>query len=117
MQNVRETAEAADLAYLHDEIPRAIQQCGEGVERVATIVRAMKEFSHPGAGHKTSIDINRAIENTLTVARNEWKYVADVETDLDPSLGLVSCFPGELNQVILNLIVNATEAMGGVREG
>jgi signal transduction histidine kinase len=103
--------EQVDLAYLGEEIPKAIQQSLEGVGRVAKIVQAMKEFSHPGTEQKTPCDINRAIENTITVARNEWKYVAEMVTDLDPSLPPIPCFPGELNQVVLNLIVNAAHAI------
>ena len=78
---------------------------------MARIVGAMKEFSHPGVSEKTSIDINRAIESTLTVSHNEWKYVAELVTDLAPDLPLVRCLPGEFNQVILNLIVNAAHAI------
>jgi len=107
-------AEAIDLKYLKEEIPSAIEQSLEGVERVSKIVRAMKEFSHPGTDEKTSTDINQAIENTVTVARNEWKYVADLEKDFDETLPPVPCFPGELNQVILNMIVNAAHAIGDV---
>ena len=106
----------ADIEFLLEEIPTAIQQTLEGVNRIGKIVRAMKEFSHPGQDEKKPIDINKAIESTITVARNEWKYVADMVTDFDPSLPLVSCLPGELNQVILNLIVNATHALADVKE-
>jgi PAS domain S-box-containing protein len=110
-----ETAETSiDVAYLRQEIPQAIQQSLEGVECVATIVRAMKDFSHPGGAEKTAIDLNKAIESTITVARNEWKYVADMVTDLDPTLPLVPCFPGPLNQVVLNIIVNAAHAIADV---
>ncbi|MBN2021692.1 MAG: PAS domain S-box protein [Pirellulales bacterium] len=101
----------ADLDYLAGEIPHAIEQSLEGVERVAKIVHSMKEFSHPGVEEKQPFDINRAIESTTTVSRNEWKYVADLVTDLDPDLPLVQCLPGDLNQVILNLIVNAAHAI------
>ena len=111
VNRVHEAAQEADLAYLHDEIPRAIQQSGEGVERVATIVRAMKEFSHPGSAEMKAIDINHAIESTLTVSRNEWKYVADAVTEFDPNLPVVRCLPAEFNQVILNLVVNAAHAV------
>jgi PAS domain S-box-containing protein len=103
-----------DLDYLMDEIPVAISQSLEGVERVAKIVRAMKDFSHPGAAEKRAVDINKAIENTIIVARNEWKYVAEMVTDLDLSLPLVPCRPDEFNQVILNIIINAAHAIAGV---
>jgi len=110
-----ETAAAdADVEYLAEEIPKAIGQSLEGVDRVASIVRAMKEFSYPGGKAKTAVDINRAIENTVTVARNEWKYVAEMHTDFDESLPPVPCLPGEFNQVILNMIINAAHAIADV---
>jgi PAS domain S-box-containing protein len=116
IEEVEQAKDTADVDFLLEEIPTAIGQTLEGVHRIGKIVRAMKEFSHPGQDEKKLIDINKAIENTITVARNEWKYVADMLTDFDPSLPLVSCLPGEFNQVILNLIVNATHALADVRE-
>jgi signal transduction histidine kinase len=103
-----------DLEYHFEQIPAAINETLEGVERVANIVRAMKEFSHPGGREKTTADLNKAIESTVTVARNEWKYVADMVLELDPGLPLVPCFISEFNQAILNLVVNAAHAIGGV---
>jgi PAS domain S-box-containing protein len=107
------SVEQADLDYLTKEIPQAVEQSLDGVQRVTKIVRAMKEFSHP-EGDKSAVDINRAIETTLAVARNEWKYVADVHTCLDPALPAVPCFAGEFNQVILNLLINAAHAIADV---
>ena len=78
------------------------------------IVRAMKEFSHPGTASKVMADLNRALDSTATVASNEWKYVADLRLDLDPDLPLVPCLPADLNQVFLNMIVNAAHAIGDV---
>jgi len=101
----------ADLDYLQVEIPRAIEQSLDGVGRVAKIVRAMKEFSHPGTEEKRPVDINRAIETTLTVASNEWKYVATAKTVLAPDLPMVPCLAGEFNQVVLNLIINSSHAI------
>ena len=109
-----EAIRLADLDYLLEEIPRAIDQTLEGVTRVSTLVSAMKEFSHPGTREKIPLDLNHAIQSTITVARNEWKYVAELETDFDPDLPLVACLPGEFNQVILNLIVNAAHAIADV---
>ncbi len=117
IQKLEKAAEEMDLAYLNQEIPKAIEQALEGVGRVATIVRSMKEFSHPGAGEKTPVDINRAIDATISITRNEWKYVAEMETDLDRSLPVVSCLPGPFNQVMLNLITNAAHAIGAVVGG
>ncbi len=103
----------ADLEFLEAEIPRAIEQVLDGVDRVATIVRAMKEFAHPHQAEKAPADLNQALRSTLAVARNELKYVADVETELE-DLPLVSCHGGDLNQVFLNLLVNAAHAIGDV---
>jgi PAS domain S-box-containing protein len=111
---IKEASQRLDLEYLFKEIPTAIDQSIEGIERVSKIVRAMKDFSHPNSTEKSSIDINHAIESTITVARNEWKYVATLETDFDAGLQPVMCFPGEFNQVILNLVVNAAHAIGDV---
>jgi signal transduction histidine kinase len=107
----------AEIAYLMEEVPRAIDQSLEGLMRVGKIVRAMRDFSHPSSEEKTATDINRAIETTMTVATNEWKYISEVETDLDPKLPTVLCHPGELHQVFLNLIVNAAHAIGDVVKG
>lgn len=104
-------SEDVDLDYLREEVPAAIVQLSQGVEHVARIVRAMKELSHPGAAELSPADLNRAIESTIVVSRNEWKYVADMEADLDPTLPQVPCIVGEFNQVILNLIVNAAHAI------
>ena len=104
VQRAREAARQADLTYLRSEVPQAIQQSLEGVARVAKIVRAMKEFSHPGSEDRTAVDLNHAIESTITVSRNEWKYCSEIETDFDDSLPLVSCYPGDLNQAILEVL-------------
>ena len=111
---VVQRVKAIDVDYLFSEIPQAIAQTLEGVTRVAGLVGAMKEFSHPGTGEKIPLDLNHAIESTITVARNEWKYVAEMKTDLDTTLPPVDCLPGEFNQVVLNLIVNAAHAIADV---
>ena len=111
LAKVRKAEEAADCDYLLEEIPKALAQTLEGVTRVATIVRAMKEFAHPEGKEMAAADINRALQSTLTVARNELKYIADVETEFG-ELPLVVCNVGDLNQVFLNLLVNAAHAIG-----
>jgi signal transduction histidine kinase len=108
---------AADTTFLFEEIPSAVKQSLEGVDRVTKIVRAMKEFSHPGAREKAPADLNRAIESTVTVTRNEWKYVAELKLELDPELPAVPCLIGEFNQCIVNLVVNASHAIGDVIKG
>lgn len=114
LREVERAVERADVEYLKEEIPKAIEQSLDGVGRVSEIVRAMKEFSHPGQEEKVATDINKAIVSTVTVATNEWKYVAEMELYLDETLPLVPCLPGEFNQVILNLTLNATHAIADV---
>lgn len=111
LDEVEQARTSADIGYLRTEIPNAVAQSLDGIQRVSKIVYAMKDFSHPDNGEKTATDLNRAIETTVTVARNEWKYVAEVDLQLDPTLSPVACYPGEINQVILNLIVNAAHAI------
>jgi len=113
-QEIEDTMDEVDIAYVTEEIPKAIQQTLEGVERVTEIVQAMRNFSHPGTEEKTTLDINKAIQSTITVARNEWKYVAEAVTHLDRFLPLVPCLPGEFNQVILNILINAVHAISDV---
>ena len=112
----RRRFEEADVDYLMEEIPKAITQTLEGVQRVTRIVGAMKDFSHPGMESKVHVDLNHSIESTLIISHNEWKYLAQVETDYAPDLPPVPCFPGELNQVILNLVVNAAHAIQEAKE-
>jgi len=111
LSNTEDTLKAVNIDYLTEEAPRAIQESLEGVGNVARIVQAMKEFAHSGTKEKIAADLNHAIESTFTVTRNRWKYVADLETDFDPELPPVTCLVDEFNQVILNLIVNAADAI------
>jgi signal transduction histidine kinase len=114
MADIEAIAKATRATYLRAEIPKSIADSLDGVERVAQIVRAIKEFSHPGPLEKTPLNINRAIESTVLVCRNEWKYLADLTLNLDPDLPFVFCVAGDFNQVILNLVVNAAHAIGDV---
>jgi len=110
LASLKETEAAFNTTFLDEEIPAAFERTREGIERVAAIVRAMKEFAHPDAQEQNPADINRAIETTLLVARNEYKYSATVKTAF-ADLPAVVCNVGELNQVFLNLIVNAAHAI------
>lgn len=116
LQSLREQEEQLDVDYLLSEIPQALQQTKEGIARVTKLVRAMKEFSHPGKREKALADLNRAIEVTATISRNEWKYVADLNLDLDHELPMVNCTIDEINQVVLNMIVNAADAIKRLAE-
>jgi signal transduction histidine kinase len=109
-QNVAEAEEEADLEYLQERIPLALKRASDGLDRVSTIVRAMREFAHPPTMEMAPADLNAAIENTLLVAANEYRYLAELETDL-AELPPVYCNIGDINQVLLNLIVNASHAI------
>lgn len=100
-----------DIEYLWKEIPSAVEQIKEGLHRVSKIVTSMKAFSHPGTEEKTLVDIHKSIETAVTIAKNEWKYVADLKMDFDNALPPLPCLPDEMNQVFLNLIVNAAHAV------
>jgi two-component system NtrC family sensor kinase len=100
-----------DLAFLLEEAPNAVKQSLEGLERAADIVLAVKRFSHPSGDIKEDNDLNQIISTTATVSKNQWKYIADLDLDLDQNLPLVKSNAGELNQVLINLIVNAAHAI------
>jgi len=116
-QKLTQAEEEADIEYLQEELPKTFEQSLEGVHRVDKIVRAMKDFSHPGNDEKTPVNINKIIESTTTVCRNEWKYVAEMSLDLDPELPMTPCFAGEISQVLLNIIVNGAHAIADVTDG
>jgi len=108
---VSKALDEVDFAFLAGEVPTSIEQSLEGLGRVAELVRAMKDYAHPGRKEMEHADLNSAIKSTATVARNEWKYVASLDYDLDPSLPRVPCLLAEFNQVVLNMIVNAAHAI------
>ncbi|MEJ2283268.1 MAG: ATP-binding protein [Desulfobacterales bacterium] len=116
VEKTNQLIEDIDLEYLEEEIPIAIQHSLKGVERIAKIVQAMKIFAHPGMVAKEPVDINEEIGKTITITRNEWKYVAELITEFDDSLPPVPCFRAEFNQVILNMIVNAAHAIAEVNK-
>jgi PAS domain S-box-containing protein len=116
IEDLRAVAKTADVPYLLDEIPAALEQAGTGMQQITKIVRAMKEFSHPD-DEMTPTDLNHIIANTVTVARNAWKYVAEVKFELAEDLPQVVCLPSEINQVVMNLVVNAADAIADVVAG
>ena len=108
--------ELADLDYLCERIPSAFDRTVDGIGRVTSIVKAMKRFSYASTAETSPANLNEALETTLAVCRNEYKYVADIDLQLG-ELPLVTCNAGELNQVFLNLIINAAQAIGEVTDG
>lgn len=114
---IRDSLQPVNLKKLIKTAPEALEDAEQGVHHVSRIVRAMKEFSHPGSEDRSPVDLNQSLETTMVVAKNEWKYVADIETDFDATLPLVSGFRGELNQVFLNLLINAAHAVSSATDG
>jgi PAS domain S-box-containing protein len=111
MERAEAMIEDVDLDFLRRELPLSITHMEEGITRIGNVVKSMKEFAHPGGREKSLTDLNRTIENTIVVARNEYKYVADMETDLDPDLPQVMCFTDDIKQALLNVVINATHAI------
>ncbi len=102
-----------DIEYLREELPPALKRVTEGLARIAEIVRSLKDFSHADQNHMCAVDLNRAINSTLVVTRSEYAAVADIETNLAP-MPEVTCHGGQINQVLLNLVVNAADAITDV---
>lgn len=119
VESLRKALAASDAEYLLEHVPRALDQCLEGLRRVTSIVSALRNFARPSGPDKQAVDLREPIESTIVVARNEWKNVADLETEFASDLPPVPCLRDELGQVLLNLIVNAAHAIADVaaREG
>lgn len=111
MARFEDAVKTAKLPFLLAEAPVALRESLDGVAQIARIVLSMKEFSHPGTSNKTMTNLNRALESTLTVSHTVWKEVAEVDTNFDAALPPVLCYASEMNQVFLNLIVNAAHAI------
>jgi signal transduction histidine kinase len=108
---IRDAVEKIDMEFLGKELPDAIRESAKGIERINTIVHAMKEFTHPGSDDPQCVDLNRAVQSTVTMARSEWRYCAELDMRLDPDLPHVDCYAGDINQAILNIVVNAAHAI------
>ncbi|ADU61701.1 MAG: GAF domain-containing protein [Pseudodesulfovibrio sp.] len=111
LERARAMAEDLDMDFLRKELPLSIEHIQEGIGRISNVVRSMKEYAHPGGREKLLTDLNRMLENTLVVARSEYKYVADLEMDLDPDLPQVICLTDDIKQAFLNVVINATHAI------
>lgn len=117
LENVTALEQKIDLPFLMEEIPGAISQSMEGLAHVAAITQRIKEFAYMAHdGNQTEADMNEAVKSAIIVTHNEWKYAADIETQLDPALPQVLCSPGDLKQVLINLIVNASQAIMPAKE-
>mgnify|MGYP001180264710 CR=1 FL=1 len=112
IDNSQEAPDEKEITFLKENAPEAVQQANEGISRITTIVKSMKNFAYRDAeSAKKPNDLNQAIKSTIVVATNEWKYHAELETKLDSQIPMVPCNIGEINQVVLNLIVNGAHAI------
>ena len=114
---ITELEQAIDLDYLKTHIVEALQSSCDGLASVAKLVRSMKVFAHPDAHRKEPANLNEALQSAMVISTNEHKYVAELKTEFAPDLPEVCCYSGELNQVFLNIIVNAAHAIGDVVAG
>ena len=117
LEKLERAVESDVIESLADEVPSAIDESLTGLQRLSSIVRSMSEFAHPGIEGKSDVDINRLVEDSLTLSQSEWKYVATVEKDLAANLPLVRCNRDDIGQTILNMIINAAHAVGDSLEG
>ena len=116
LPDLQVTVENINAKSFADDLLDAITDSRDGVQHVSKIVRAMKEFAHPGQAEKLPVDVNKALASTIAVSTNEWKYVANINTDFDDANPVVPAFHVELNQVFLNILVNAAHAVSEVTE-
>jgi PAS domain S-box-containing protein len=100
-----------DIKYFTEEIPQALEQSSEGLARISQIISALRTFSHPGDEAMSSVNINDAVEKTIAMTQNEWKYVAQMKTELDHKLPQIQGNAGNLHQTLLNIVINAIHAL------
>lgn len=107
--------EELQVSFYVEELPAAISETLQGLDRISSIVNSVKQFAHPGHVRQQAVNLNELVANTVTLSRNEWKYVAEMSTDLDPELPPVLCEAQAIGQVLLNLVVNAAHAIVDVQ--
>jgi len=110
-ENYSQLLRSFDWEYHHEEVPKALEESQKGVEQVAHIVGAMKVFSHPGGRDKQDVDLHRMLQAAVDISRNEWKNVAKIQMDFDPQIDTVPLHSAEFNMAVVNLIVNAAQAI------
>ena len=110
-EEIQEFSQENDIEFLAEEVPAALSQSLHGIDSIATIVRSMRSLVHSGNREKVPTDVNDAIENAIMVSKGNWKHCLDLKTELEGSLPNVLCYEGELIQVLVNLIINATHAI------
>ncbi|EKD83188.1 MAG: PAS/PAC sensor signal transduction histidine kinase [uncultured bacterium] len=102
--------------YLESEIAKTLEQSLEGMDMVARIVLALKDFSHPAQQEFLMTDINKCVDTVCTISRHEWKIAADLQLELASDLPFLFCSRDEIHQVLLNLVVNSAHAVNEKKE-
>lgn len=110
-KKIKEYIEEHDMEFIMEEIPKASEQIISGVTRVSDIIQSMNEFSHPGKGIKDKADINQLLKSTLVMVQSKIKKNADIQLELSEELPRIPCYAGELNQVFMNILINALDAI------
>ncbi len=110
LENIKAFEKDIDIDFLMKDITDLIGDCREGTDRIKKIVRDLKDFAHPGEDRLQSVNINNGLDSTLNVVTNEIKYKATVHKDFD-KIPMVRAFPQQLNQVFMNILLNAAQAI------
>ncbi len=111
IDKINQKEQELDIDFLMDDLPNALDENIQGLERVIKIVRSMRKFSHSGNQEDNFFDINESIKDTIEISRNVWKYHSDINLELDQNIPHVYGNADEINQVLLNIIVNAAHAI------
>lgn len=111
IEELKQIIDKIDIDYLLSEVPIAIEQSIDGIQRIAKIVAAMRDFSHAGPKEKVAADLHKLINNSFTISRNAWKYIAEINKDFDETIPPIVCLASDLGQVFVNIIINAAHAL------
>jgi len=111
LDHINSKKQKMDYDYCKEELPKAVDQSLEGISKIVSIVKSLKNFAHPDTQKKVFINLNAMLQDVITITRNEWKYIADLTTNFKNVDIMIPCFPNQLNQVFLNMIINARDAI------
>jgi PAS domain S-box-containing protein len=108
---IKQAIEQCDIEYHLREIPEACNQVVDGVATVSNVIQSMKEYFHPGTGVMEKADVNKLLRSTIVIVQNEIKKILNIEMSFYPELPQIPCYQVELNQVFMNLLGNAVDAI------
>lgn len=110
LDELRTFADSIDLEYILEDMPSLLSESMDGADRINKIVSDLKDFAHPGEESPCFADVNSCIESTMNIVWNELKYKATVTKSFG-KISQIFCYPRQLNQVLMNLLVNAANAI------